>query len=79
MFHRYVVTAARRSVDIDRATFLMDKDLLADALSARDHEREHCPRPDADYGAQWVWDYYSERHAEKYGQPFEPDVSPDWA
>jgi hypothetical protein len=84
MFHTYVLTAARRpgggvkAVDFDRASFLMDKDLLQQALDAMAHERDTDPRHDAIYDAQWVWDYYVERHREKYEQPFRPDIDPTW-
>jgi hypothetical protein len=56
----------------------MDRDLLAAAIEAMKAERDTCPRHDANYGAQWVWDYYCQRHLEKYGEPFGPHVIPDW-
>lgn len=78
MFHTYVLAASGNMVDIDRASFLMDKGLLQQALSAMKEEVTTCPQPDASYGPQWIWGYYCERHAEKYGESFEPDVSPTW-
>lgn len=84
MFHTYVQTAAKRPeggwkcVDFDRASFLMDKDLFQQALDAMKDERDNYPRWDADYGPQWVWDYYVDLHAEKYGESFIPHVDPDW-
>jgi hypothetical protein len=84
MFHTYVLTAAprpgggKKCVDFDRASFLMDKELLQRSLDAMKDERDNRPRWDADYGAQWVWDYYCERHHEKFGEPFIPDVDPNW-
>ena len=84
MFHTYVQTQAPdpdggcRCVDFDRASYLMDKDLLQEAIDAMKHEQSTCPRWDATYGAQWVWDEYCERHAEKYGEYFRPDVDPTW-
>ena len=27
---------------------------------------------------QRVWDYYCERHRERYGEAFAPNVLPDW-
>jgi len=42
------------------------------------HERDTCPRWDADRSAQWVWAYYCERHLETYSEYFVPDVDPTW-
>jgi hypothetical protein len=78
MFHTYVLAFSGTVVDFDRASFLMDRELLAQACEAMAHERAINPRPDACYGAQWVWGYYCERHREKYGEPFGPNVIPDW-
>ena len=78
MFHTYVTTASGSVIDFDRASFLMDKTLLQQSLEAMREERDTCPRHDADYGAQWVWDYYSQRHMERYGEPFEPDIIRGW-
>jgi len=89
MFHSYVLTVARRSIDIGRAQFLMDKDLARQ--TAEWVGNNECfllynrnwmggapyflSKQDLD---QAFWDYYCERHREKYGTSFEPDVSPDW-
>ncbi len=99
MFHRYVFTSARRSVDFDRAKWLMDRKLLAYAWNKwKDREDEihagHAhelnefaiaqgwePRerqPLESQFLQYVWNTYREAHLQKYGSPFEPDVSPDW-
>lgn len=78
MFHTYILAASGNKVDIDRASFLMDKELLQKSIDAMKEEIATCPREDALYGPQWIWDYYCERHAEKYGESFVPDVSPDW-
>jgi hypothetical protein len=78
MFHTYVLAQSGRMIDFDRASFLMDRDLLQQSLEARRHEQTTAPRWDAGYGAQWVWDYYCERHVERYGEYFVPDVNPDW-
>jgi hypothetical protein len=67
MFHTHVLTVANRpdggkkAVDFDRASFLMDKDLLKQSIEAMEHERDYNPRHDASYGAQWVLDYYCYR------------------
>ena len=78
MFHTYVLAASGTVVDFDRASYLMDKDLLQQGLDAMRHEQQNAPRHDANYGAQWVWDYYCARHWERYNEPFAPDATPDW-
>jgi hypothetical protein len=78
MFHTYVFAQSGNKVDFDRASFLMDRDLLKASIEAMRHERDTCPRWDATYGAQWVWDYYCERHFELYSEYFVPDVDPTW-
>jgi hypothetical protein len=71
MFHRYILPAVgRKPVDFDRARILMDKDLLRQAVSKMKEAGGN--------GAQWVWDWYCERHREKYGTSFRPDVDPTW-
>jgi hypothetical protein len=78
MFHTYIRAASGNRVDIDRASFLMDRELFESAIETMRRERDTCPRPDASYGAQWVWDYYCQRHRERYGEPFVPEVNPAW-
>ncbi len=78
MFHTYVQAHTKRMVDIDRASFLMDKELLQQAIKEMEYERDHEPRPDATYGAQWVWDRYISLHWGKYDAPFAPNVDPHW-
>jgi hypothetical protein len=78
MFHTCVLAFSGTVVDFDRASFLMDKDLLQQSLDAMRHEQATAPRHDANYGAQWVWDDYCQRHWEKYGEAFAPSVVPHW-
>jgi hypothetical protein len=78
MFHTYVMAAHRGRVDMGRAQFLMDKTLLREAIAAMENERDNNPRADARYGDQWIWDYYCQRHYEKYNESFIPNVNPDW-
>jgi hypothetical protein len=66
MFHTYVVSSSGNTVDIDRASFLMDRDLFAQALA---HRTE---------GAQKVWEVYCALHRTTYDAPFEPDCDPFW-
>lgn len=86
MFHQYLQPACHagrpegaRLVDIDHATFLMDKALFQQTLSAVRKARSEDPEQwDKLDFAQWCWATYCERHLAKYGQPFEPDVNPRW-
>jgi hypothetical protein len=78
MFHTTVLAFSGTVVDFDRASWLMDRELLAQSMRAMTKERNTNPRWDARYGAQWVWDYYCARHAEKYDVAFGPDVIPHW-
>lgn len=89
MFHTRVVTANGVVVDFDCVSYVMDRELLGASLWAMRRARETGPDPfdlaimermgsrydpDVHYGAQWVWDYYCERHLEKHGEPFGPNV-----
>ena len=74
----YVQLWTRKCVAFVRVEPLMDRALLAASLRAMLRERNTRPRWDAYYDAQWVWDYYCERHAEHYGELFGPNVDPDW-
>ena len=78
MFHGEVLTWEGRAVDFDRASALMDRDLLATSLRAMMRERNTSPRWDAVYGAQWVWEDYCDRHLERYGEEFGPEINPTW-
>lgn len=78
MFHTYILAASGNNVDIDRASFLMDKELLQKSIDAMKEEMATRPRPDASYGAQWIWGFYCSRHFEKYGESFGPNVDPTW-
>ena len=78
MSRTYVLSVRCAVVDFDRASQLMDKDLLQRTINAMQHERDHEPRWDTEYGPQWIWDYYCERHWEKFGEWFLPDVTPGW-
>ena len=75
MFHTYVLAASSKPVDFNRARLLMDSSLLRAAVKAMNKTGATNA---ALAGPQWVWDYYCERHAEKYGIPFRPDVDPTW-
>ena len=90
MFHNYVLAFHGKLVDIGRAQFLMDKDLARQAaewvdanhaflLHGRNWMSETPVLLSKDDLNQAFWDYYVERHREKYGKSFEPDVNPDWS
>jgi hypothetical protein len=78
MFHDEVLTAEGRAVDFDRASVLMDRELLSASLRAMMRERNTSPRWDAVYDAQWVWEDYCERHLDRYGEEFGPEINPAW-
>lgn len=78
MFHTYILTSSGRKVDIDRASFLMNRDLFQKSVNDMEREKRENPRWDANYGPQWVWDHYCFLHERKYGKLFEPDTSPTW-
>jgi hypothetical protein len=78
MFHAYVLAFSGNVVDIDRASFLMDRELYDNAIKAMRHEQATCPRPDARYSAQLVWDYYCQRHWEPTARRSCPTVDPEW-
>lgn len=67
MFHRYVLNSKKEQVDIDRASHLMDEDLRLQTLNDR-------PKSEQD-NDQWFWDYYCQRHYEKYKEFFAPDIN----
>lgn len=66
MFHAYVLNALEVKVDIDRAIWLMDKDIwhsICDRLSA-----------DGESDPQVFWDQYCEGHHARYGEAFAPQM-----
>ena len=79
MFHTYITASSGTEVDFNRASFLMDKALLQQSLDAMTKARNNAaPRWDARAAAQWVWQDYCRRHAEKHGEAFVPDVTAGW-
>jgi hypothetical protein len=78
LFRTDVLAQSGNVFEFGRASPLMDKGLLRDTIEGMVHERDIRPRWDAIYDAQWVWDEYCERHLERYGQYFIPDVNPTW-
>jgi len=78
IFHTYVVAATGTVVDFDRAFFLMNRELLDEAMAALRHERDSVSESDIARDAQWVWEDYCQRHRDHYGTPFGPDIIPGW-
>ena len=91
MFHTYVTASSGRKVDIDRARYLMDDELYAEAhreliktmspygfnpFDIACFERNVFPTTESK--AWEVWRNYCRRHLAKYGEPFAPDVDPNW-
>lgn len=85
MFHTYVLTAAKRpdgkgqkAVDVDRAMFLMDEELKLQALAWADENWPAIEKEGGSSLAQAFWGYYCQRHYEKFGESFTPQVDPNW-
>ena len=82
MFHTYVTAFHGGRVDMDRAQFLMDKELVRDAIDlvesnrpAEDDRGEDDRTLDEE---QAIWTAYSRAHREKYGADFRPDADATW-
>ena len=69
MFHTYVLNARGVPIDIDRASYLMDKALWEKARGKAILDRQTDP--------QVAWETYCDWHQEKYGKPFGTSVRPD--
>ena len=87
MFHRYITASSGRKIDFDRASLLMDQELFhqchRDVIKFyqpqgfNTFDLEICTRMWGD-PLQFLWNRYCTFHREKYGKPFEPDVSLTW-
>lgn len=83
MFHTYVTAHHKGRVDMGRAQFLMDKELLRDAVDwVANNRQQLIDNHNGDERFvdenQATWDWYCQRHLEKYGKAFRPDADPDW-
>lgn len=86
MFHAYVFNSLKRAIDLNRAQFLMDRDLALQAIEESDGKVAEAPAGAAPApGGEWsasdqaFFDRYVDLHRAKYGRPFPPDVDPDWS
>lgn len=90
MFHTYVTASSGAAIDIDRARYLMDDELFEESYREAIDE-QFGKRPTlfdvmtaervgrgTTYRAQLTWNKYRDYHLQKYGEPFEPDVNPNW-
>lgn len=87
MFHRFI-THNDKKIDYDRAAWLMDREVFAEARAALpsalgqtdfDHAmaKKMTTQPTTltkDQILQVLWDNYCIKHEIKYGVPFDPDV-----
>ena len=78
MFHEYVSRARGKPVDIGRAQFLMDKELAQQTAEWVEENWPEIKEGGGSTQAQAFWDYYCQRHVEKHGTYFTPDVDPEW-
>lgn len=86
MFHTYVRASSGRQIDFDRARLLMDDDLFhaahreVIAMHATPFDRAVADRMGSSQSSRLrsVWCNYCQRHREKYGEDFLPDVSMTW-
>ena len=67
MFHKYVLNANSVPIDIDRAVYLMDKRLWFKVCAHMANSGETDP--------QMYWAEYCDRHREKYGASFSPNIA----
>jgi hypothetical protein len=58
MFHTDVLASSGKTIDIDRASFLMDDELFAEARRAMWKEQT-TPHWIPNTGPQWVWNDYT--------------------
>jgi hypothetical protein len=92
MFHRYIIASNGRKIDIDRASYLMDKSLAGQVyhtameglgLAPFDFataKRMGCKPPRATEAAilQAIWNEYCRAHFNKHGSAFIPNADPHW-
>jgi hypothetical protein len=92
MFNRYVTAGTGRRVDIDRASYLMDKTLSGPVKEAAlgrlgltpfdfaCADRNGMAQPRATEAAilQAIWEEYCRAHFNKHGEAFVPNADPGW-
>jgi hypothetical protein len=78
MFHTYVLAASGAVIDMNQAQFLMDKTLARQSAEWVSDNWPRLEQQGASSKDQAFFDHYCERHREKYGRSFVPDVDPRW-
>jgi hypothetical protein len=92
MFHRYITAATGRQIDIDRASYLMDKTLWQPVKAASiarlglspfdfDCAKRNgmaAPRASEPVMLQAIWEEYCRAHFNKHGEDFVPNADPEW-
>lgn len=78
MFHTYVNAFSGAVLDMNQVQFMLDKSLAKDAAEWVSASWPELRARGASSRDQAFYDYYCERHREKYGKPFIPDVDPSW-
>ena len=80
MFHDYIYIAGRK-IDMGRAQFLMDKELLRQTIDDLEQEKNDPIRNrlhEIDYSNQWIFEHYCRLHHQKYGEDFIVLADPNW-
>lgn len=78
MFHTYVTAEHGNKVDFDRATWMMDRTLLEEAMVLLNEYAKSKPGLTKESAAMFAWGAYCAGHYLKYGEPFVCDFDPYW-
>lgn len=92
MFHTYVLASCGNHVDIDRALWLADAAIVDEALARADDlikSHKATPfdlavstrmkhKPSQPKRADVFWSIYCSMHLDAHGEPFPPDINPQW-
>lgn len=78
MFHSYVLASSGAVVDMNQAQFLLDRALARESAEWVDANWSRLEGRGASSRDQAFFDHYCERHREKCGSAFPPDVDPAW-
>jgi hypothetical protein len=78
MFHSYVRASSGAVIDMNQAQFMLDKMLARQAAEWVETNWPRLEQQGAFCRDQAFFDHYCERHREKYGTGFIPDIDPRW-